>query len=82
MNTALRYSTRVVQVGGRRCKKSTLNDLVHLTPLRIPLMNPPRDKLADGGGVGEEQTHRTSREQSPLYIIQNTLLVHKGQRFK
>ncbi len=27
--------------GGHRCKKSTLNDLVHLTPLRIPLMNPP-----------------------------------------
>ncbi len=42
MNTALEYSTRVVQEGGRRCKKSTLNDLVHLTPLRIPLMNPPR----------------------------------------
>jgi hypothetical protein len=41
MNTALEYSTRVVQDGGRRCKKSTLNDLVHLTPLRIPLMNPP-----------------------------------------
>jgi hypothetical protein len=40
-NTALEYSTRVVQEGGRRCKKSTLNDLVHLTPLRIPLMNPP-----------------------------------------
>jgi hypothetical protein len=38
---ALEYSTRVVQEGGRRCKKSTLNDLVHLTPLRIPLMNPP-----------------------------------------
>jgi hypothetical protein len=38
--TALEYSTRVVQEGGRRCKKSTLNDLVHLTPLRIPLMNP------------------------------------------
>jgi hypothetical protein len=35
MNTALEYSTRVVQEGGRRCKKSTLNDLVHLTPLRI-----------------------------------------------
>ncbi len=33
MNTALEYSTRVVQ--------STYNDLVHLTPLRIPLMNPP-----------------------------------------
>ncbi len=41
MNTALEYSTRVVQEGGRRCKKSALNDLVHLTPLRIPLMNPP-----------------------------------------
>ncbi len=41
MNTALEYSTRVIQEGGRRCKKSTLNDLVHLTPLRIPLMNPP-----------------------------------------
>jgi hypothetical protein len=41
MNTALEYSTRVVQEGGRRCKKSTLNNLVHLTPLRIPLMNPP-----------------------------------------
>jgi hypothetical protein len=42
MNTALEYSTRVVQEGGRRCKKSTLNDLVHLTPLRIPLMNSPQ----------------------------------------
>jgi hypothetical protein len=41
MNTALEYSTRVVQEGGRGCKKSTLNDLVHLTSLRIPLMNPP-----------------------------------------
>jgi hypothetical protein len=35
MNTALECNTRVVQEGpgGRRCKKSTLNDLVHLTPL-------------------------------------------------
>jgi hypothetical protein len=41
MNTALEYSTRVVQEGGRRCKKSTLNDLVHLSPQRIPFMNPP-----------------------------------------
>jgi hypothetical protein len=40
MNTTLKYSTRVVQEGGRRCKKSTLNDLAYLTPLRIPLMNP------------------------------------------
>jgi hypothetical protein len=45
MNTALEYNTRVVQEGGRRCKKSTLNDLVHLTPLRIPLMNPPKESL-------------------------------------
>jgi hypothetical protein len=40
MNTALEYSARVVQEGDRRCKKSTLNDLAYLTPLRIPLMNP------------------------------------------
>ncbi len=40
INTALEYSTRVVQEGDRRCKKSTLNDLAYLTPLRIPLMNP------------------------------------------
>jgi hypothetical protein len=39
-NTALEYSTRVVQEGDRRCKKSTLNDLTYLTSLRIPLMNP------------------------------------------
>jgi hypothetical protein len=48
MNTALEYSTRVVQEGGSRCKKSTLNDLVHLTPLRIPLMNPPIVKRCRG----------------------------------
>ncbi len=40
MNTALEYSTRVVQEGDRRCEKSTLNDLAYLTPIRIPLMNP------------------------------------------
>jgi hypothetical protein len=40
MNTTLEYSTRVVQEGDRRCKKSTLNDLAYLTPLRIPLMKP------------------------------------------
>ncbi len=48
MNTALEYSTRVVQEGGHRCKKSTLNDLVHLTPLRIPLMNPPEGVCSGG----------------------------------
>jgi hypothetical protein len=51
MNTALEYSTRVVQEGGRRCKKSTLNDLVHLTPLRIPLMNPPIVFLSSFKGI-------------------------------
>jgi hypothetical protein len=40
MNTTLEYSTRVVQEGDRRCKKSTLDDLAYLTPLRIPPMNP------------------------------------------
>ncbi len=40
MNTTLEYSTRVVKEGDRRCKKSTLNDLAYLTPLRVPLMNP------------------------------------------
>ncbi len=54
MNTALEFSTRVVQEGGRRCKKTTLNDLVHLTPLRIPLMNPPimQTNASWPGGVG------------------------------
>jgi hypothetical protein len=53
MNTTLEYSTRVVQEGDRRCKKSTLNDLAYLTLLRIPLMNPVKvvayapDEMAD-----------------------------------
>jgi hypothetical protein len=34
MNTTLEYSTRVVQEGDRRCKKSTLIDLAYLTPLK------------------------------------------------
>ena len=48
MNTALEYSTRVVQEGDRRCKKSTLNDLAYLTPLSIPLMNPVNVITAEG----------------------------------
>ena len=60
MNTALEYSTRVVQEGGRRCKKSTLNDLVHLTPLKIPLMNPPYESKCGGReGVAGFQPMRT-----------------------
>jgi hypothetical protein len=34
MNTTLEYSTRVVQEGDRRCKKSTLNDLASSQPER------------------------------------------------
>jgi hypothetical protein len=49
MNTALEYSTRVVQEGDRRCKKSTLDDLAYLTPLRIPLMNPVQQKKSTRG---------------------------------
>ncbi len=49
MNTTLEYSTRVVQEGDRRCKKSTLNDLAYLTPLRIPLMNP----VIEFGGLSD-----------------------------
>ncbi len=52
MNTALEYSTRVVQEGDRRCKKSTLNDLAYLTPLRIPLMNPVYISSGNGGFEG------------------------------
>ncbi len=54
MNTTLEYSTRVVQEGDRRCKKSTLNDLAYLTPLRIPLMNPV---YVYGGGEGYVYVH-------------------------
>jgi hypothetical protein len=50
MNTTLEYSTRVVQEGDRRCKKSTLNDLAYLTPLRIPLMNPVEGVRKTAGG--------------------------------
>jgi hypothetical protein len=57
MNTALEFSTRVVQKGGRRCKKSTLNDLVHLTPLRIPLMNPPTEEENNGYVVFKLNIH-------------------------
>jgi hypothetical protein len=38
IKTSLEYNTRVVHEGDCRCKKSTLNDLVHLTPLRMVLL--------------------------------------------
>jgi len=69
MNTALEYSTRVVQEGDCRCKKSTLHDLAYLTPLRIPLMNPvkgyirtvaPCSSMADTMDEGRERD-QTSR---------------------
>jgi hypothetical protein len=66
MNTTLEYSTRVVQEGGRRCKKSTLNDLVHLTTLRIPLMNPP---------IVSELCTVTPAENNTLYTEKTVLLL-------
>jgi hypothetical protein len=68
MNTALEYSTRVAQEGGRRCKKSTLNDLVHLTPLRIPLMNPPSVYSVAVTVTGTAERCR-GREMSPFLKI-------------
>jgi hypothetical protein len=64
MITALEYSTRVVQEGGRRCKKSTLNDLVHLTPLRIPLMNPLLFAQGIGGEFNQRACLRGNSSQS------------------
>jgi hypothetical protein len=64
MNTALEYSTRVVQEGGRRCKKSSLNDLVHLTPLRIPLMNPPYIQQMSRCDKLDSTGNRRSKEAS------------------
>jgi len=53
MKTTLEYSTRVVQEGDRRCKKSTLNDLAYLTALRIPLMNPDLGHVLRRNGWGK-----------------------------
>jgi hypothetical protein len=79
MNTALEYSTRVVQEGGRRCKKSTLNDLVHLTSLRIPLTNPPTVCIYCtltlrrwGGGGHREDKGATVHKYSPSSIGGNS----------
>ena len=78
MNTALEYSTRVVQEGDRRCKKSTLNDLVHLTPLRIPLMNPV--KLTEeivGAGIGKQQTNQISERKKYWDYMKKNLSLGK-----
>ncbi len=69
MNTALEYSTRVVQEGGRRCQKSTLNDLVHLTSLRIPLMNPP----------AESQPMSTAVHRSPNKLWRSNSYLNYGK---
>ncbi len=48
MNTALEYSTRAVQEGGHRCKKSTLNDLVHaLDPSKNTFNEPTYRQVTD-----------------------------------
>ncbi len=66
MNTALEYSTRVVQEGDRRCKKSTLNDLAYLTPLRIPLMNPVYDCEMRGTKLHASMTQLSSQISASL----------------
>jgi hypothetical protein len=76
MNTAVEYSTRVVQEGGRRCKKSTLNDLVHLTPLRIPLMNPPQINIGD---LAPYLTYGRKHIADFAAAILGTNLVAKGE---
>jgi hypothetical protein len=87
MNTALEYSTRVVQEGGRRCKKSTLNDLVHLTPLRIPLMNPPTVcrycTFSLGRGRGEEVREKIEGQQyTSILPLSMKATVHKlGRKY-
>ncbi len=80
MNTALEYSTRVVQEGGRRCKKSTLSDLVHLTPLRIPLMNPPSEYkqcIVITGGVNRP-LFREDRSTKYLILFPRKLKLTDG----
>jgi hypothetical protein len=57
MNTALEYSTRVVQEGGRRCKKSTLNDLVHLTPRKNTFNEPAIRNESNGGKSARKPYH-------------------------
>jgi hypothetical protein len=69
MNTVLEYSTRVIQEGGRRCKKSTLNDLVHLNPLRIPLMNPPLHSSTALGWCEEGRRQSLRRVPTNTYLL-------------
>jgi hypothetical protein len=73
MNTTLEYSTRVVQEGDRRCKKSTLNDLAYLTPLRIPLMNPVTVWLGGDEGVLSCVEDHILLEFNTLNQIQNKI---------
>jgi len=84
MNTALEYSTRVVQEGDRRCKKSTFNDLAYLTPLRIPLMNPViispsifhLNRVENGkGNSSSESHHHSSKSSKGFYLDQELSIV-------
>ncbi len=72
INTALEYSTRVVQKGDRRCEKSTLNDLAYLTPLRIPLMNPVLDysRQAFTADVLIQENWKRRRRKRALFLNQ------------
>jgi hypothetical protein len=84
MNTALEYSTRVVQERDRRCKKSTLNDLAYLTPLRIPLMNPVKDifsfcfAFSYASGAREvESVHHWANHKEKLKISRRHTYTYK-----
>ncbi len=72
MNTTLEYSTRVVQEEDRRCKKSTINDLAYLTPLRIPLMNPVK-VWGRGGGWVESRSTYFPRDETGLVCLPTQL---------
>ncbi len=76
----------MVQEGGRQCKKSTLNDLVHLTHLRIPLITPPSvgihpipHKLGRKYLMTEQESG--DLQSYVLYTVVCDLKVHKRENF-
>ncbi len=77
MNTTLEYSTRVVQEGDRRCKKSTLNDLAYLTPLRIPLMNPVYESYLS---TIQPIPSVTDKKENKTYLIYKEIHMGSGAK--
>jgi hypothetical protein len=62
--------------GGPSMKNSTLNDLVHLTPLRIPLMNPP----TVWGGTKKSYTESVPPLRSLLWMAEKGRFYQKSLR--